>query len=64
VWSAGCASGEEPYSLAIMWQLVLAPRFPTLNLGVIAVDFAPRLLKHAERATYRVGGLRGLPEVL
>jgi chemotaxis protein methyltransferase CheR len=31
-WSAGCASGEEAYTVAIMWELELAPRFPALAL--------------------------------
>jgi chemotaxis protein methyltransferase CheR len=63
-WSAGCASGEEPYSLAIVWRFVLAPRFPTLDLAVIATDSDSLLLKRAERATYGVGSIRELPEVL
>ena len=28
VWSAGCASGEEPYTLVIIWELELITRRP------------------------------------
>ncbi len=38
VWSAGCAGGEEPYSLAIAWSAVLAERFPSVKLEIIATD--------------------------
>ena len=38
VWSAGCASGEEPYSLALMWEMQLAPSFPETTLRVLATD--------------------------
>ena len=37
-WSAGCASGEEPYTLTIQWQAALAPRFPTLEPRVLGTD--------------------------
>ena len=61
-WSAGCASGEEPYSLAIVWQVAVAPRFPRLDLEIIATDSDRLLLERAECATYGAGSLRDLPE--
>src|SRR5688572_26004693 len=38
VWCAGSASGEEPYSLSIAWQLEVQPRYPDLRLDVLATD--------------------------
>lgn len=61
VWSAGCASGEEPYSVALIWQMCLAARFPQLALRVLATDRDPQLLARAARACYRRSSLRELP---
>lgn len=61
-WSAGCASGEEPYSLAILWQIVLADRFPALTLEVTATDVDEHLLDRARAATYRRSSLREVPD--
>jgi chemotaxis protein methyltransferase CheR len=38
VWSAGCASGEEPYSLKILWDLQIAKSFPAVSLSILATD--------------------------
>jgi chemotaxis protein methyltransferase CheR len=62
VWSAGCASGEEPYTLAIMWELELARRFPSLTLRVLATDIDDAMLVRARRACYDDGSLKELPE--
>jgi chemotaxis protein methyltransferase CheR len=61
VWSAGCASGEEPYSVAILFQLGLKPHFPELRLELIATEANPALLERAGRACYPSGSLRELP---
>ena len=37
-WSAGCAGGEEAYTLKMVWHLCLAPHFPALQLGIMAMD--------------------------
>ncbi len=61
-WSAGCASGEEPYSLAILWLLVLASRYPGLSLSVTATDVDEQLLERARAAVYRRSSLREVPD--
>jgi len=61
VWSAGCASGEEPYSVALLWHHGLAERFPDLQLHILATDTDPALLDRAARACYPPGCLRELP---
>jgi chemotaxis protein methyltransferase CheR len=54
-WSAGCASGEEPYSL------VLAAGEARVGIHVLATDVDPVLLERAARATYPESSLRDLP---
>ena len=61
VWSAGCASGEEPFSLALLWHQRLAARFPHLVFDLTATDSQPDLLARARRACYRRSSLRELP---
>jgi len=63
-WSAGCASGEEPYTLAIVWRVALAPRFPSLALEILATDFDETVLARAARGCYEPSSLRELPEDL
>lgn len=62
VWSAGCASGEEPYTLAIMWQLELAQRFPEVEIRILATDVDDTMLARARRGCYPPGSLKELPE--
>lgn len=54
-WCAGCASGEEPYSL------VLAAAEARVEIHVIATDADPVLLERARRACYPESSLRDLP---
>ncbi len=60
--SVGCASGEEPYTLSMLWRLELAPRFPKLRLRIDALDMDSHMLERARRGTYSYGSLKGLPE--
>lgn len=59
--SAGCAGGEEPYTLALVWQQALAPRFPSCRLEIVATDADPRAIERARRACYAPSSLRELP---
>src|SRR4051794_23143110 len=49
-WSAGCASGEEAYTLAILWPA----------MEVLATDVHPAVLERARRAAYPRSSLREL----
>lgn len=60
-WSAGCASGEEPYTLALQWRMTLAQRFPELGLRVLGTDVDATLLERARNACYRSSSLEALP---
>jgi chemotaxis protein methyltransferase CheR len=60
-WSAGCASGEEPYSLMLLWRFVLSSRFPRVALEVLATDVDDVLLARARAARYRGSSLREVP---
>lgn len=61
-WSAGCASGEEPYTLRLIWELALKKRFPEIGLYVVATDVNPRMLRRAQAGCYEPSSLRDLPE--
>lgn len=60
-WSAGCASGEEAYSIALLWHGRVAPRFPGARLEVLGTDVDPKVLARAEAATYTAATLREVP---
>lgn len=57
-WSVGCASGEEPYSLNLLWKL--EGRF-NLPLKIVATDVDEHLLERARRAHYTKSSLKDIP---
>lgn len=58
VWSAGCASGEEAYSLAIVLDRLL--RHPAhWDFTILATDMNPHSLARARRGVYRKWSFRG-----
>jgi chemotaxis methyl-accepting protein methylase len=61
VWSAGCASGEEPYTAAIAWA-ELPGRKPPLRIAATDVDEAS--LARASAAVYSESSLREVPRNL
>jgi chemotaxis protein methyltransferase CheR len=61
VWSAGCASGEEPYTLKILWDLEVAPSRPSVGLSIVATDVDAGMLARARRGCFAPTSLRELP---
>ncbi len=60
-WSVGCASGEEAYTLSIVWQLQCAARFPAVALRILGSDVDPMLLARAAVGCYPFSSLAELP---
>lgn len=60
-WSAGCSSGEEPYTLQIIWKSFDNPSLP---LRVTATDADENLLERARSGVYKHSSLKDLPEEL
>jgi chemotaxis protein methyltransferase CheR len=62
VWSAGCACGEEAYSLRIVWQALgdRCGRLPDLELW--ATDANPSFLEKAREGIYGPSSLKELPD--
>ncbi|HSL63121.1 MAG TPA: CheR family methyltransferase [Gaiellaceae bacterium] len=60
-WSAGCGSGEEPYTLALVWLLGVGAPAEGIRLHVLATDVDEALLARARAAEYAGSSLRELP---
>ncbi|MGY6277061.1 CheR family methyltransferase [Methylomonas sp. MgM2] len=60
LWSAGCASGEEAYSLAISIDLLL-PRREDWSILILGSDLSSVALAKAKRASYRPWSFRQMP---
>lgn len=58
IWSAGCATGEEPYSLAILCDQVLQTS-GGWQISVLATDLSTEFLKKARDASFRPWSFRG-----
>ncbi len=60
-WSAGCSSGEEPYSLAMTLLEVLGAERRQWNAKILATDISTRALNAASAALYPLESLRDVP---
>jgi len=52
IWSAGCSSGEEPYSLAILINEFIQKNDADLELNLFATDIDKEALKKAAKGVY------------
>lgn len=63
IWSAGCCSGEEPYSLAMILDRLL-PSQEGWEIDILGTDLNSESLAKAEAALYSEWSFRGTPEWL
>ncbi len=62
IWSAGCSSGEEAYTLAMM--LSSSSHLRGFRIGIVGTDLCRSNIETAERGIYRPGSFRAMDEDL
>jgi chemotaxis protein methyltransferase CheR len=60
IWSAGCCTGEEPYSIAMLLDRLTAPS-KAWNAHILATDINPTFLRKAAEGTYAEWSFRATP---
>ena len=61
IWSAGCSTGEEPYTLAMIMHEVLGSSIRFWDIKIIANDLSEEVLMSAKRGIYTDYTLRSTP---
>lgn len=61
IWSAGCSSGEEPYTIAML--LLETGRFKDWRVEIIGTDISHRVLQQARKAVYGKSSFRATDDV-
>ncbi|MFC1966882.1 CheR family methyltransferase [Chloroflexota bacterium] len=61
-WSAACARGEEPYSIAILLAEFLGGRQRDFDVSIYATDISRQALGEAQAGTYPLKDIEGLPD--
>ena len=60
IWSAGCAMGEEPYSVAILIHELLRKEGLMMNLHMFATDIDAKILEGAAKAVYPLSSVENI----
>ena len=60
-WSAGCARGEEAYTLVLIWSFVLQKQYPDIAISITATDIDPIMIQQARKACYPFSSVKNLP---
>lgn len=62
IWSAGCSSGEEPYTTAMVLDDYFGANKSQWDCKVLATDISPQVLSMAHEAVYPEDRLKNLPD--
>ncbi|EIM27119.1 CheR family methyltransferase [Microvirga lotononidis] len=61
IWSAGCSTGAEPYSLAVLVKEILGERLGTWRVSIVGTDINDSFLTLARQARFGKWALRSMP---
>jgi len=60
-WSAACAQGEEPYSIAMLLAEFLGHQRRDFDISIYATDISPQALSEAQAGIYSLEDVEHLP---
>lgn len=61
IWSAGCATGEEPYSIAMLLLELLGPKISQWQVAIIATDIDAKALDRARAGVFARKEVEAIP---
>jgi chemotaxis protein methyltransferase CheR len=61
IWSAGCSTGEEPYTIAMLLSTI--PELSGWKIEIIGTDISQKVLQQARRAVYGKSSFRVTEEI-
>ncbi len=61
IWSAGCSTGEEPYTLAMLMADFFGEQKSLWDTRILATDLSIHVLETAQKGIYKNDSLRDLP---
>jgi chemotaxis protein methyltransferase CheR len=63
VWSAASSSGEEAYTVAMLYLEKLKPRYPGLEIEIVGTDISSSVIDTAQKGLYRDYSIRNMPKL-
>jgi len=63
IWSGGCSTGQEPYSIAAV-LLSMMPDAPNKNVKILASDIDSNVIQTARQGSYEASIIKHMPEKL
>ncbi|MDD3310563.1 protein-glutamate O-methyltransferase CheR [Pseudodesulfovibrio sp.] len=64
IWSAGCSSGEEPYTLSILLHETLRMELARWRITITAVDLSPAMIARAKEGVYGDYAFKTTPDAM
>jgi chemotaxis protein methyltransferase CheR len=61
IWSAASSSGEEAYSIAMMINDLIRPKYPNMEFEIVGTDISNAVVDVARRASYKEYSVRNTP---
>lgn len=64
VWTVGCSTGEEPYTIAMIVADILGPKIDEWKIQIFATDIDKRSIAYARNGVYPEIALQNLPKLM